>query len=199
MSTPHRPPKQFLSKTALKARKWTDAMIRDLLGNPDSVGSIWVPGAGTQKIFQYALARVETAEASSAFANLLKRSQKRKAAAQCAVTTKEYRLREWVESLRIAVPKLDQHTLAAQALYGTQCLDSNNITEYQARRLVNYMRHEMTDYDELLDATFGMTGTAIAKLEIRWKVLQAIAGAYPELASECERQMRPAPRRFSPY
>ncbi|MFI6942038.1 hypothetical protein ACIBI4_22430 [Streptomyces sp. NPDC050418] len=55
---------------------------------------------------------------------------------------------------------------------------------------VNYLRHQLTHYDELLDGLHGKTGRAAAETLLRQRIYTAIAETYPFLAHECERQLR---------
>lgn len=54
-------------------------------------------------------------------------------------------------------------------------------TQFQRRNMVNYIRHNLTNYDELL----GLAGN---HSELRGAVLRKIGDAYPELLTECARQ-----------
>jgi hypothetical protein len=54
---------------------------------------------------------------------------------------------------------------------------------------VNYLRHQLTDYDHFLDDLFGLTGKAEATRLLRIRVYAAIGKAYPDLAAECRRQL----------
>ena len=56
------------------------------------------------------------------------------------------------------------------------------------RITVNFVRHELTAYDQELEAVAGRVGVQDAVQAIRRKVFAAIAAAYPALAHECDRQ-----------
>jgi len=58
------------------------------------------------------------------------------------------------------------------------------------RIAVNYLRHELSDYEPELAKLFGQVGRADASSVVRKRVYNAIADAYPDLASECSRQLR---------
>ncbi len=57
------------------------------------------------------------------------------------------------------------------------------------RWMVNYLRHELTRYEVLLDGLTGQTGRLEAEGVLRNKVYGAIGNAYPSLADECRRQL----------
>jgi hypothetical protein len=54
---------------------------------------------------------------------------------------------------------------------------------------VNFIRHELTEYEFALCKSAGKTGVDEAVLEIRNRVYSAISDAYPELNEECNRQL----------
>ncbi len=72
-------PKTHYSVSSLKHRGWTDAMVRDLLGDPDkrSVNPHYRKAAQTRL---YAIERVHETEATEAFAERLAKAEKRRAA-----------------------------------------------------------------------------------------------------------------------
>lgn len=53
---------------------------------------------------------------------------------------------------------------------------------------VNYIRHELTRYEKLLDQIRGLVGTRDIYTVIKGKILDKIASAYPWLKDECDRQ-----------
>lgn len=61
--------------------------------------------------------------------------------------------------------------------------------EFLERITVNYLRHELSSYENHLTRVAGQVGAEDAYWRIKEKVLDAIAGAYPHLAAECCRQM----------
>jgi hypothetical protein len=54
---------------------------------------------------------------------------------------------------------------------------------------VDYLRHRLARYDELLSGLHGSNGRAAAEELLRRRVYAAITEAYPLLAQECERQL----------
>lgn len=55
---------------------------------------------------------------------------------------------------------------------------------------VDYLRHRLGPYDELLEGLSRREGRGRAAALLRQRIHAAIAEAYPELAEECERQVR---------
>ena len=54
------------------------------------------------------------------------------------------------------------------------------------RAAVNYLRHVWTDYDRRVSS---VQGHPRRQLEILWEVLNELAGMYPWLLPECQRQV----------
>lgn len=57
------------------------------------------------------------------------------------------------------------------------------------RWIVNYIRHNLVDYDNFLYKISGKVGSIGVYPEIKTAVLEKIAVAYPQYKEECERQM----------
>ncbi|MGA6222597.1 hypothetical protein ACPESV_19975, partial [Streptomyces umbrinus] len=55
---------------------------------------------------------------------------------------------------------------------------------------VDYLRHRLSPYDELLEGLSSREGRGRAAALLRQRIHAAIAEAYPELVEECERQVR---------
>ncbi|MEV0096134.1 hypothetical protein [Streptomyces sp. NPDC050738] len=58
-----------------------------------------------------------------------------------------------------------------------------------ARWMVNYLRHALTRYDDLLQGLMDDSGRDAAETLLRRRVYGAIAAVYPELGEECRRQL----------
>ena len=94
-----------LSVAGLKARGWTDAAIRQFLGEPDKlVDNPHYKSAAPMRL--YALARVEAVEASPAWQETQHARHARTAAAQRTTQTKRQALLAEVAALDILVAVL---------------------------------------------------------------------------------------------
>lgn len=58
------------------------------------------------------------------------------------------------------------------------------------RITVNYIRHELSQYDHGLASLWGRVGKGEAYLLLNKKIYTAISAQYPELKSECAKQMQ---------
>ncbi len=146
--------------------------------------------------------RVAVAEADPGFTARKARAQNRSASSAKVAGRKRDELLETVSAVEISVPQMSWNVLVRGACehYNALQLACGNYDYDQAapdsdpafleRIAVNYLRHELSDYEPELAKLFGQVGRADAASVIRKRVYNAIADAYPDLASECGRQLR---------
>jgi hypothetical protein len=184
-----------ITKSALLARSgWTATLVERLLGDPDERKKVF---GRTVPLALYSVARIEQAEASDAFALAQASVAKRKAAAAKAVATKTAKLMAAIEMMPVSVRRLglaDAKRQAIESYNRRACGDvfasPSDEPAFLERITVNFIRHELTEYDAALWEFAGKTGIVLAVAEIRSRVYSAIAQAYPALGAECERQIQ---------
>jgi hypothetical protein len=187
----------MLGRSGLRGRGWTEALIDRFLPVPDRLApNPHYRSAAPMKL--YLKARVEAIEATDAFRAARARTAPRQAAARKAVQTKRADTERFVRGLEIDVPRLSAAELTTRACRHYNDLKSwrddwepaspGSTPEFLDRISVNYLRHQLTPYEEHLEQTFGKVGAAPAYAKIKAKVLAAIAAAYPWLAAEARRQ-----------
>ncbi|MGP4089686.1 hypothetical protein [Streptomyces sp. KR55] len=200
------PTRTHLSAAGLRARGWTPAMVRQLLGEPDLLR----PNphfCSAPQTRLYSIERVEAAELSEEFRAASAVAARRSAAARAAASRRRREVVARIAAEPIDVPRLAPHRLATLAVEHRNRRDEERAYERWEhvpdpatvesaepgaldRWKVNYLRHRLTRYDELLDGLYGSTGRAAAEELLRRRVCAAISKAYPDLAQECERQLR---------
>ena len=190
--------KEFFTKSQLKEREWTEAGIKKFLGESDrtEINPIFKNAAPMQL---YSIERVEKLEASKEFSDWKEKSQKRRDAAQKVADLKKQETLSEFDSIKIEVPIMPHKELKklAKKEYEERQLDRGNYDvdlsyadrDFIDRIKVNYLRHELTEYDSLLCETSGRYGKLEAKKLIRRKIFNAIADAYPNLRKECMKQL----------
>jgi hypothetical protein len=187
---------ELLNLTELRARGWTPAMIRRLLGTEDAVRRNPIyRTAAPQRLYkrERVLAAEESMDFEAARAGSLHRAERGRAIA----ARKKAGLLKEIGRLEVRVTKLDAKTLRRRAIahyeerqYARDGYDFCTPEGAMLERItVNYIRHELTEYDDHLDALFGRIGKQAAIFAVREKVYAAIAAAYPQLAAECQRQL----------
>jgi hypothetical protein len=182
----------LLTRTSVIQRPgWSLTLVVRLLGEPDQRKKVF--GRSTP-LALYSLHRVEQAEASEAFLTAQAALSKRKASAERAVATKKAKLLEAVRSMRIHVRSmpLDRVRKSAVDSYNNRSASFASFSDDPAfldRITVNFIRHELTEYDLALWEAAGKTGVNEAVFVIRERIYAAIAEVYPSLGDECDRQL----------
>lgn len=71
------------------------------------------------------------------------------------------------------------------------CASVEDHGDFLKRITVNYIRHNLTEYDNVIENTLrGKTGKNKLWFSFQKKIYDAIAEAYPVYAEECERQFK---------
>ena len=183
-----------LTKSALLERAgWTATLVSRLLGEPDQRKKAF---GRSMPLSLYELARIEQVEAGSEFAMAQASVAKRKAAAAKAVATKTAKLMAAIKAMPVTVERLGLSDVRRQAIDSYNMRSRSDLFASQAddpaflqRITVNFIRHDLTEYDVALWEVAGKTGIARAVAEIRHRVYSAIAQVYPALSDECKRQI----------
>ena len=203
-----------LTKTQLKKRPgWNDARIEKFLGEPDFhtdnsyrkyVQTSWYMMSRIKKAERYKTFQKEAARA------IAQHETRRKVAQKAADKRREKTLAEVRESLQDVKIRKRFRRLKEYQLQRLAVDHYNDFQEYRAmergrwdyspatiegsseafmeRIVVNFLRHEATNYDESLFAQYKKTGKLEAISLIRSHIYQIIATEYPFLAEECARQ-----------
>lgn len=188
----------MLTAARLRERGWTRTMVRDLLGEPDELR----PNPAYRSaapIRLWALDRVTAAEQDPAFAQRQATARKRAASADAAAGRKRQELLAEVARVPVRVPLVDRERLTRRACASYNAMHGDRLDHVPAapgsdpqfleRITVNYLRHELSSYEDRLAGLFRKTGRAQASALIRERVYAAISQAYPDLAAECARQL----------
>lgn len=173
---------------------WSKTLIAKLMGEPDLRKKIFgrsVPAC------LYRLDRVVAAESAPAFTDAQASLARRKAAAKKAVKTKVDKLMADIAEMSVSVEivKLSQLQQLAIDAFNEWNYDSykqasrHSDKTFLERICVNFIRHELTEYDWALWEVAGKTGKSLAITAIRQRVYGAISAAYPMFQGECNRQL----------
>lgn len=195
MNTADKPKR--ISQSTILSMGWTKSMIDKLLPDPELVPNPNYRSGPKMRLWYEAdvLAAMDTDEYREAAA----KSAKRRQASQKAVETKranaEAELAEIAKTIRVRRVPMSQlrgDTLAAKQMW----YDFNARDEYRdaysaddatvRRWMVNYIRHDLTDYDADLYSIKGKVGREELYHKLKATVLRKIAIVYPELADECD-------------
>jgi len=197
---------KFITKTDLKARGWTEKAIEDFLDEPDIVKE---HSTYHRMISLYLEKRVISIEKSEEFKTwiekLKNRREKLKASGLERAKKKREELYSKVDSIKISIPRFKKiNNLIEKAIknyndfqfergveFGyenTNYATINMDKEFLDRITVNYIRHNLTEYDDHIDDLFGKTGKDQAYSLLKDKILIEIEKVYPEFEKECKKQ-----------
>ncbi|MEU8520091.1 hypothetical protein [Streptomyces sp. NBC_01216] len=182
----------YVTLGGLRERGWSDAMVRDLLGQADVQGRDprrWSPAP----VRLYRVSRVEAVERTPEFMRCAADSGRRSAAATAGAERRRRAVLAAIRAQPIDVPRLPapelerravrhRHLLGARAPGGVA---SGALVRWQ----VGYLRHALSRYETLLDGLYGATGRAEAERLLNRRLYEAIAETYPGLTTECLRRI----------
>jgi hypothetical protein len=195
------PKPEYVSKTGLKYRGWSEKAIEQFLHKPDKTAPN-PHGRRAAWIKLYSLNRVLIVEQSERYKNFVLVNQSKRLSAKKAVETKRQNLLEYVESCKIHVVRrpIERVTKEAIEAYNwhkfevshgwdyTPASESSN-RDFLDRITVNYLRHQMSSYEEKLFAIYGKVGTSEAYKILVQRIYFEISKAYPEFRLECDNQL----------
>jgi hypothetical protein len=192
------PSSPYITKSTLKCvRGWSERAIETLLGDCDKQAPN-PHGRYAPPMRLYLVKRVEVAESSEEFRRFKDSKKRRGEIAMEAAERRKESLLEAIRGLEIEVPRIEDYRTRACRHYNNLWMDrgqyhkhaspSDN-KEFLDRISVNYLRHEMSDYEERLLSVRGCVGCGEAREYIKERILTAISCTYPELRGECNKQM----------
>lgn len=189
----------MLTKKNLRQRGWTAAAIGRFLGAADALKR---RPASRSPVYLYDQDRVLAVEATPAFRAWLPASQERSQRSRQAAARRAAQLVKQIQGMPITLPALPLSMITAAAIRRYNEVNTDRIaagtrepasTECEVAFLhrisVNYLRHRASRYDRMLNEIAGLPGVRDAYLVLFERMMLAIAGRYPELAGECQRQL----------
>lgn len=190
----------YLSTQDLEARGWTKGLIKRFMPEPSDI-EYFRNGCR----YFYGINRVREIEATEEFIQLQQKALRRR---EAGIASAEKRKAEYLDYLKNRMPvrvktiPLDEVIDDAICSYNVHKAWKSQYVDdfYQPasrrsgrgfleRITVNYIRHHLTSYDNLLAAQYGKLGKKEALEIIQIRVFQAIADAYPDLRNECDQQL----------
>ena len=190
----------YYNKKELKERGWTDVILKKFniewdLERPNP----HYRSAPTTKL--YLIEKINPIEETEQFKIEIEKSNKRKKSSIKAIETKKQNLIKLIDELpEPIIPIIKEKQLYKEALeqYNDfyayvrnrpdKCIKNPNIST-KKRLAVNYIRHQLTHYDEDLDHIFGKVGKDDAYILLKNNTLNAIKKYYPYLEDEVNNQL----------
>jgi hypothetical protein len=183
---------EYIGRPGLKSRGWTNSMIDEFMPEPDEIKQNPHYKSAAPCNF-YLLSRVLRRERSRKFIAAKEQAEKRQQAASKAIATKRKKLREYLDSIVIGLPRLARDELERRALAHWRAIRRDHWEPGESPTWidtisVNYLRHELSRYHVILHSIAGRVGAEAASLELFDKVVDEIASVYPHLQEECSNQ-----------
>lgn len=191
---------ELITKSTLKkGHGWTDALIRKFLPTPDETRpNPHYSSASEMQLFE--VHRIRQIERTEEFRREMEKVEKRRAVAKRV--TEERHAATLAKVAALPPPELPSRSpeelrnlaihhyndLCAAREHHEKFASTSDSAEFLERITVNFVRHELTDYEKSLQVLHGQVGASDARMEVAERILDAIAEAYPWLGHECDRQ-----------
>ncbi len=200
--------KMITQSTIIDTYGWTKSLISKFLPSPTLVQNPYYRNAAPMRLWKEE--EVKKVMLTPEFQDAMEKANKRKKSAAKAVNTKKAVLEkekmDFLNSIQIKV--LPDSLLQEKALKSKQTwyemnqlerygyIDPSDIPNvYTAdkntvnRWVVNYIRHNLVQYDNFLERIYGKVGVHDTYIDTKIFILEKIADAYPKYSKECERQI----------
>lgn len=192
-----------ITQTALLEKGWTKALIEKFLPKPSLKKNPMYACASPMKLWN--ISDVETAEKTEAFCAALEKAKVRRSAAKKVAKAKADKLDDEIKNIvaqthirKIQTDKLEKLAITAKQKWYDQVSfnrldgeirDARGANQQTMDRwVVNYIRHNLVEYDTVLYSIRGRVGVVAAYPNFKNAILDKIAEAYPEYKKECCRQ-----------
>lgn len=189
---------EYYSQSTLKEFGFTTKMIETMLSEPVLKDNPHYRCAAPMKL--WLITEVDAVMQTDEFKKAVAKRESRRQGAAKAVETKRAKLHAEIETKiqKIKVEVLPMSQLRDEAIADRQAwydmdwendCDAASADEPTIKRwMVNYVRHNLTSYDDVLYRMSGKVGCHNEYLTYKFTVLDKIAEAYPKLKQECNQQ-----------
>ena len=190
--------KQFITKTDLiSIRKWTDRLIKKYMPVPDEIRNNPHYGRASEMKL-YKISRVESIEKNEHFLIDFQKTILRRKSSLKMVETKKDNLLIQISELPISVEIIPRYELIPLVIdayndrnYYKDYLTLRDLDQSKLEKLtVNYIRHQLTSYDQCLGLIFSKVGKKEGYRLLKERIYKCISESYPDLTRECALQLR---------
>ena len=198
-----KPEIEYINKSLLKQRGWTESMIKKFLRDTDAEKDNPMYRSGPPMKL-YAMSRVLAAESEDSFVARKAKAESRSNKMKNVADMKKQELMEQIDNMEFKIKAISEENLIKKAIknyndfHETMGMERNNFSfDYATpksdkifleRIEVNYVRHNLTKYDTALETMAGKIGVHEAVLKIKFMILDAISEKYPYLSRACKLQ-----------
>jgi hypothetical protein len=189
--------KEFITKTEIKTRrKWTESLITKYLPDPDLIkNNPMFRGASEMKL--YKVSRIDEIEKCELFLIDFQKTSLRRKKSKKMVNTKTDNLLNKISNISISVKEYNRQELIKMVIdsYNQRNNHKEPISQRETdqttmeRLMVNYIRHELTSYDDILMELYSKTGKEQAYKLLNERIYKSIGEVYPYLIEACALQI----------
>ena len=180
--------------TQIKQMGFTDSIIKTLNIIPTEIK----PNPRNKKypIKLFLKSYIDELVVSEQFLTLHNANINRRLGALKSTNTKVEKLMRDIDNLNIRIKIVENVEVLALRQYNEynitqlRLVNVKDDVRFLDRLCVNYIRHELTNYDNSLDFTVGKVGKYKAFNRINEKIYTKIKEVYPQYRDECDRQLK---------
>lgn len=187
---------EYISKTTLLSRGWNEKSIDEILPPPRLVDNPHYKCASPMQLWDIKV--VERKEKTKKFKEYAEKKAKRSKASKKAVQTKIENTMSLLPTFSLEVERVDLDTLREWTLnakwqwyawtdqhYKADSVDYAD-EETILRWELNFIRHNLTNYDEELGKLYRQVGKDIVYSKYRSELMKKIFEVYPELEKKID-------------
>lgn len=181
---------KYITKTTLLDRGWTEKSIDEILPPPKLVDNPHYKCASPMQLWEEKL--VKQKERTKKFKEYADRKAKRSQAMQKSIEKRKNETIEIAQNFDISVERIDINDLKKQTLNSkwnwymdteqydraeyVDSVDQDTLVRWE----INYIRHNLSNYDYELEKLYKRIGKSDAYFEYRKKLMEKIKEVYPE-------------------
>jgi len=199
--------KEYKCKTDLLKSGWSSSMIEKLYGKPDKTkrNSFYYNGP---PISLYLITKIEMIEKTEEYKLLKEKFDKRSSKIKLSIDKQKKDFLNQISN-NITIESIEEQIKNSYSYKHSYVVNDaiesynnfhsyfddfeivsiNSDKDFLERITVNYIRHNLTNYEDELLKTFNKFGKHEVINLIKYNVLIAISNVYPHLKDECKRQI----------
>lgn len=182
---------KYISKTTLLSRGWTEKSIDEILPPPKLVDNPHYKCSSPMQLWEEKV--VKQKERTKKFKEYAEKKAKRSQAMQKSIEKRKNETLEMSKTFDVTVERIDMDDLREETLISkwnwymdTEQYDRADYVyiadpETLVRWEINYIRHNLTNYDYELEKLYRQIGKSDAYFEYRKNLMKKIKEVYPEL------------------
>lgn len=198
---------ELITQTSLLNRGWTKSLINKYYPKPSQLRNNPM-GRSLAKVKLYDRQEVSRIEQTEAFNNDLVKAKKKSKSMVAVNEQKRQDLLQQIDEMALSVKILKNDSLIKKAIkhyndfqrlngnFEVELASSESDINFLKRIIVNYIRHELTCYDQAINGLLGKVGKKEAFIRLNQRIYQKIAENYPEYAEESYNQLRQKEQRI---